>query len=89
MLADAIRNPRFTYFFSFMLGVGLMVIIFHQDCKDGDSKCTKNKAPPVKDIEESIYIVGQDCYKFKEIQVKCPENNGNLVESFKQEFIKR
>jgi hypothetical protein len=71
-----------------MLGVGLMVIIFHKDCKEGDSKCTKNKSPPITEVNDSIYVIGDSCYKFKDAQVKCPED-GNVVESFKQEFSSR
>jgi hypothetical protein len=88
MLADAIRNPRFSYFFSFMLGVGVMVIIFHKECKEGDSKCTKNKAPSIEEVKDSIYVIGSSCYKFKDTQIKCPDD-GNIVESFKQEFSSR
>jgi hypothetical protein len=81
MIADIIRNPRFSYFFNFIIGVGIMVIIFHRDCNSNSALCQKLKAPSISEIKDSIYIIGTDCYKFKDIQVKCP-NDGNLVEAY-------
>jgi hypothetical protein len=82
MIADVIRNPRFSYFFSFMLGVGLIVIILHKDCNSNSELCQRYKSPNLLEVKDSIYIIGSDCYKFKDVQVKCPVDNKNLVEPF-------
>ena len=83
MIADVIRNPRFSYFFSFMLGVGLVVIILHKDCNSNSKLCQRYKSPSLAEIKDSIYIIGTDCYKFKDVQIKCPTDTSNLVEPFK------
>jgi hypothetical protein len=81
MIADVIRNPRFSYFFSFIIGVGIMVIIFHRDCTSNSLLCQKLKAPSISEIKDAIYIIGTDCYKFKDVQVKCSDD-GNLIEAY-------
>ncbi len=83
MLADVMRNPKFGFVFSFLLGVGLAVIVLQKDCKTNACKVTK--APSPKDIEEQIYIIGSDCYKFFPKQTKCPDK-GEVIESFKLDF---
>ena len=83
MLADVMRNPKFGFVFSFILGVGLAVIVFQANCRAGECKVTK--APSPKDVEDQIYIIGSDCYKFSPKQMKCPDN-GDIIESFKLGF---
>jgi hypothetical protein len=86
MLADVMRNPKFGYVFSFLLGVGLMVIVMHRECKDGS--CKKSKAPVPGEVTDTVYMIESDCYKFKTKQVHCP-SEGEVIESFKQNFRKR
>jgi hypothetical protein len=84
MLADVMRNPKFGYMFSFLIGIGLAVIVLQRDCKSGGG-CKVTKAPVPKDVADQTYIIGSDCYKFSTRQVKCPDV-GEVIESFKQDF---
>jgi hypothetical protein len=90
MLADVLRNPKFGFVFSFILGVGMTVILMHRECKGdaGDSRgCKRMKAPVPSEVQENTYIIGMDCYKFKTKQVTCPA--ADVIESFKQDFRTR
>ena len=84
MLTDYIRNPKFGYLFSFILGVGAIVIISGNGCV-GDA-CTRYKAPPSKDVDGAVYKFKDKCYNFKTATTEC---GGNIVESFKGVFAAR
>jgi hypothetical protein len=85
MLADVMRNPKFGHIFSFILGVGLIVVVLHQDCKEGNAAgCKRMKAPSPGEVQDAVYNIGGDCYKFKTKQVACPAKD--VIESFKQDF---
>jgi hypothetical protein len=84
MLLDYIKSPTFGYLFSFMIGVGVIVIIAGGDCK-GD-ECVKLKAPPVTEIKQSVYKLNNKCYKFSEETTECM---GNVIESFQGVFARR
>ena len=88
MLADVMRNPKFGYVFSFLIGVGLIIIVLGKDCTpqgDGSKSCRIMKAPAPEEVKKATYLIGSDCYKFKTITVKCPQNE-TVVESFKQQM---
>jgi hypothetical protein len=82
------RNPKFGYVFSFLLGVGLIVIVMHRDCTGADSlgqsakSCRVAKAPAPAEVMAATYIIDSDCYKFKTAQIACP-SGGDVVESFR------
>jgi hypothetical protein len=84
MLLDYIKSPTFGYLFSFMIGVGIIVIIAGGDCK-GD-ECVKLKAPPVSEIRGNVYKLNEKCYKFTEETTNCV---GNIIESFTGVFARR
>ena len=84
MLLDYIKSPKFGYLFSFVIGVGIIVILAGGDCK-GD-ECVLLKAPPIKDIHGNIYRLKGKCYKFTEETTEC---TGSIIESFKSVFSTR
>jgi hypothetical protein len=86
MLADVVRGPMFKTVFNIVVGVGLIVLVFHRDCK-GDA-CTHFKAPSLKEMEDGIYKVDSKCYKFADKQIPCPAE-GTVVEPFRDEFSRR
>jgi hypothetical protein len=69
MLADILKDPRFNTVFSFLMGV-FIILLVRPVCK-GDA-CFSYKAPPVKEIQESAYKIGDTCYKFIPKETKCP-----------------
>ena len=84
MLIDYIRNPKFGYLFSFIVGVGLIVVISGNGCV-GDA-CVRYKAPPVADVNDAVYKFKNKCFKFKTDTTDC---TGAVVESFKGAFADR
>ncbi len=69
MLADILKDPRFDVVFSFLMGV-FIILLIKPICK-GDS-CFTYKAPPMKEINEHAYKIGDICYKFVPKESKCP-----------------
>jgi hypothetical protein len=77
MLSDILKDPKFDMVFSFLMGVFLILLI-RPVCK-GES-CFSYKAPPVKDIKERVYKIGDTCYRFVPKDAKCPMTG--VVEPF-------
>ena len=77
MLADILKDPKFDMVFSFLMGVFLILLI-RPVCK-GES-CFSYKAPPVQEIKEHVYKIGDTCYKFVPKEAKCPMTG--VVEPF-------
>jgi hypothetical protein len=69
MLVDILKDPRFDSVFSFLMGV-FLVLLARPVCK-GDG-CFSYKAPPMKDIREHAYKIGDTCYRFVPKDTKCP-----------------
>jgi hypothetical protein len=74
-----LKDERFSVFFSFVLGLGL-VCMFRPQCKDGE--CDVLKPPTDKDFEKYVYKLSQKCYEFKSEIVECPSSG--TVEAFRQ-----
>jgi hypothetical protein len=77
MLVDILKDPKFNTVFSFLMGV-FIILLVRPICK-GDA-CFSYKAPPVKEIQESAYKIGDTCYKFIPKETKCPLTG--IVEPF-------
>jgi hypothetical protein len=77
MLVDILKDPRFNTFFSFLMGV-FIILLMRPICKGED--CFSYKAPPVKEIKEHAYKIGDICYKFVPKETKCPMTG--VVEPF-------
>ena len=69
MLIDILKDKRFDFFFSFLMGV-FIILLLRPICKGED--CFTFKAPSVKTISENAYKIGDTCYKFVPKDVKCP-----------------
>jgi hypothetical protein len=77
MLIDILKDKRFDFFFSFLMGV-FIILLLRPICKGED--CFSFKAPSVKTISENAYKIGDTCYKFVPKDVKCPMTG--VVEPF-------
>jgi hypothetical protein len=77
MLSDILKDPKFNTVFSFLMGV-FIILLIRPICK-GDA-CFSYKAPPVKEIQESAYKIGDTCYKFIPKETNCPLTG--IVEPF-------
>jgi hypothetical protein len=69
MLVDILKSPGFNNVFSFLMGV-FVILLIRPSCK-GES-CFRYKSPPMKEIQEHAYKIGDTCYKFVPKEAKCP-----------------
>lgn len=77
VISKIFKNPYFNTVFSFILGLGL-VIIARPVCKG--SNCIKEKAPKPTDWNNSVYQFGASCHKYSTVVVDCPSEG--YVEPF-------
>jgi hypothetical protein len=77
MIVDALKNPIFGSIISFMLGLAIVVIVA-PICRGRD--CMVVKAPPIHEVQDSIYHIASKCYKFETVQMDCPAEG--VVEAF-------
>ena len=73
-----LHDEKFNYFFSLILGVGLICIL-RPMCSG--KECQVSKPPLEKDFDKYVYRLGEKCYEFKTKIVKCPESGA--IEAFK------
>ena len=86
MIADVLRTPQFKYFFSALVGVAIVIVIFRPYCK-GDN-CNIWKAPPPTEVRDAVFQIGQKCYTFKEKDDECKADE-KYIEGFRGEFACR
>ena len=77
MIWDFLKSKNFNVIFSFLLGLGLAAIL-RPACK-GD-KCVILKAPPLKDMKDATYQLGNKCHQFTVETVECPSQG--VIEAF-------
>ncbi len=77
MLADIVKDKRFNVVFSVLMGI-FVILLIRPICKDG--ACVSFKAPPVKEIKEHAYKIGDRCYRFVPKEAECPKMG--VVEPF-------
>jgi len=77
MLADILKDKKFDYVFSLLMGI-FLILLLRPVCK-GDA-CFSFKSPPMKEIREHAYRIGDRCYKFVPKDTKCPMTG--VVEPF-------
>jgi len=84
-LLYVLNDERFSIFFSFILGLGIVSLI-RPICSG--SECNKDKAPNDKDFDNMVYRFGGKCYEFKHTIVSCPPSG--TVEAFgSDQFARR
>ena len=83
-MIDILKDPKFDLAFSFLMGVFIMIVI-RPVCK-GDA-CFNYKSPPMKDIREHAYKIGDRCYKFVPKDAKCPATG--VIEPFQWQIASR
>jgi len=77
---DFLKDARFNYFFSFILGVGI-VCVLRPICTGPE--CNVTKAPTDKDFEKFVYRMGAGkCFEFKSEIVQCPSSGA--IEAFRE-----
>jgi len=81
MLIDILKDKKFDYIFSFLMGIFLAILV-RPSCK-GDT-CFKLKAPPIDEMKKNAYKIGDRCYKFVPEEAQCPITG--VVEPFAWKF---
>ena len=76
-MIGAFKNPIFKALVSFMFGLALVLII--SPICHGRS-CMVVKAPPIHEVQDSVYHIASKCYKFETVQMDCPAQGA--IEAF-------
>jgi hypothetical protein len=73
------ENPWLAAFVSFMIGFGI-ASMFRPMCREGE--CIVLHGPPVKDVVDKVYQMGEKCVEFTTEVVPCPKNGeGEVVKT--------
>ena len=75
-------NATFATVVSFMIGFGFAAM-FRPLCKGAD--CIVLHGPPVKDIMDKVYQMGEKCVEFTTEVVECPKDSKDIVKTV--EFV--
>ena len=67
---------------SFMLGLAI-VVVAAPICRGKD--CMIVKAPPLHEVNHTIYHIASKCYMFEAVPMDCPENG--VIEAFQVETL--
>lgn len=78
MLWDFMKSKKFNFFFSVIVGVGLVAIL-RPACNG--PRCITLKAPPVSEIRNRTYQLGTKCYQFTLKNMECPKQG--VIEAFR------
>ena len=79
-LLNFLKDERFSVFFSFVFGVGL-ICMFRPICSG--SECNVSKPPAEQDFDKYVYrMSGGKCYEFKSEIVECPSSG--TIEAFRE-----
>lgn len=72
------ENPNVALCISFLLGFGLAAI-FRPACRG--SECIVLHGPPVKDVVDKVYQMGEKCVEFTTELVSCPADGADVVKT--------
>jgi hypothetical protein len=76
------EDPALSTIISFLIGFGLAAM-FRPLCKGSD--CIVLHGPPVKDIMDKVYQMGERCVEFTTEVVDCPKDKKEIVKTV--EFV--
>jgi hypothetical protein len=65
-ILKVIHNPTSACFFSFIIGFGLIILMFHRPIQT-----QRTLSMPVDQVESKIVKRGNTCYKFRAEDTKC------------------
>jgi hypothetical protein len=82
MIIDALKNPIFKILVSFMFGLAI-VLVLSPICHG--RACMVVKAPPIHEVQDSIYHIASKCYKFETVQMDCPAQGA--IEAFESVIL--
>jgi hypothetical protein len=82
MIIDALKNPIFKILVSFMFGLAI-VLVLSPICHG--RACMVVKAPPIHEVQDSIYHIASKCYKFETVQIDCPAEGA--IEAFESVIL--
>ena len=77
MIVDALKSPIFKVLVSFMLGLAIVFVVTPM-CRGRD--CMIVKAPPIHEVNHTVYHIASKCYKFETVPMDCPASGA--IESF-------
>ena len=77
-LGTLMENPWVAIFISFMIGFGLAAM-FRPVCNG--SECLVLNGPPVKDVIDKVYQMGEKCVEFTTEIVDCPSDSKDIVKT--------
>jgi hypothetical protein len=66
-LAQILKKPEANYFFSFVVGLGLAVLMFHRPQTE-----VEVSAIPPSEIRDMVTRVDGKCYRFRVEDASCP-----------------
>jgi hypothetical protein len=72
-VSSIVKKPEANYFFSFVVGLGLAVLMFHRPQTEIDVSAI----PPGK-IREMVTRVDGQCYRFRVVVASCPASRVSL-----------
>ena len=74
------EQPIFAAIISFLIGFGIAAM-FRPMCKGAD--CLVINGPPVKDVIDKVYQMGERCVEFTTEVVDCPKDGSDIVKTVK------
>jgi len=77
MAVGVLHTPLFGTIVSFMLGIAIVVVVA-PICRGKD--CMVVKAPPLHEVNHTVYHIASKCYKFEAVPMDCPATGA--IEAF-------
>ncbi len=77
-LFGLMENQMMAMCISFILGFGIAAI-FRPICRG--SECIVLNGPPVKDVVDKVYQMGEKCVEFSTELVNCPTDGADVVKT--------
>lgn len=77
-LAVLMENGWVAVFISFMIGFGLAAM-FRPMCSGAE--CIVLHGPPVKDVIDKVYQMGEKCVEFTTEVIDCPADKADVVKT--------